>query len=73
MKHYYLIDVRGDEFQTKLNCDCDWQAKTACELEWERLSEYDKSKRTEFFVIKANEDENGDIDWATSETIYVVK
>ena len=66
MKKWILIEWKnGDEFETCLQATTREEALTEAQAVWKRLSGYDQKNREEFFVVFAELNEDGSVDFDT--------
>lgn len=65
MKNWILIENMGDQFETVLNATGKESAVKEAKAIWDRLSEHDKKRRNEFYIIYA-EMNDGIVDFDTA-------
>lgn len=66
MKKWILIETVGDMFETVLKAKTKEAAIEEAKIKWSKLSDYDKRRRKEAFIVYAELDEDGDADLNTA-------
>jgi len=71
--HYFIIDeTAGDIYETAAGTNKAAAIKAA-RAEFEALTQHDKNRRRSFYVVRAELDEDGYINYDTVFTVYTVK
>ena len=77
-KFFFIIDdatkARAAIFEKKLPSETtEEDAKKEARNDWERLTSAEQKERDAFYLIRAEEDADGVIDWNSAEIIYTIK
>ncbi|MBQ8141061.1 MAG: hypothetical protein IJ038_05135 [Clostridia bacterium] len=75
MKKFVIYDQikNGDCFDRIIEAENESDAIYEAKCEWEHMSSYDQSRRSDFFLATCEIDEDNSPDWNTAEIILQLK